>query len=70
MTRGKEGRWEDDGEKKGLDKEHVRMTHGHGPQCGNWLWEQGGGMDIGGQRGEHWDNCNRITIKLFNKENN
>ena len=25
---------------KGLDKEHVWMTHGHGQQCGNWLWGQ------------------------------
>ena len=37
-----EGRREGDngGKKgKGLVKEHVWMTHGHGQQCGDWLWE-------------------------------
>ena len=28
---------------KGLVKEHVWMTHGHGQQCGDWLWESGVG---------------------------
>ena len=24
---------------KGLVKEPIWMTHGHGQQCGDWLWE-------------------------------
>ena len=48
---------------KGLVKEPVWMTHGHGQQRGNWLWQQGGGMGGGGKRGKNWDNHNRITIK-------
>ena len=36
-----------------------------------WTWTMvleltvgaGGGVGGGGQRGENWDNCNRITIK-------
>ena len=27
--------WEEGG---GTRQEHVWMTHGHGQQCGNWLW--------------------------------
>ena len=31
------------------------------------MWEltvgAGGGLGGGGQRGENWDNCNRVTIK-------
>ena len=26
------------------------------------------GLTGGGQRGETWDNCNRITIKMIKKE--
>ena len=26
--------------RKGLVKGHVWMTHGHGQQCANWVWEQ------------------------------
>ena len=38
------GEGDNDGkEVKGLYKEHMWMTHGHGQQCGNWLWEQGVG---------------------------
>ena len=37
---------------KGLVKEHVWMTHGHGQQSGDELWEQGVGQDEGGQRGK------------------
>ena len=31
----------DNGGKKGnrLDKEHIKMTHRHEQQCGDWLWE-------------------------------
>ena len=57
---------------KGLVKEHVCMTHGHGQWCGDGLWELGGGgwQHGGRQRGKIWDNCNRITIKSFSfKEN-
>ena len=32
------------------------------------MWEltvgAGGGLGGGGQRGENWDNCNRVTIKI------
>ena len=38
------------------------MTHGHGQQCGDGLWEQGVGW--GGQRrskSRDWDNCSRIN---------
>ena len=37
------------------------------PQTWTTVWEltvgAGGGMGRGGQRGESWDKCNRITIK-------
>ena len=48
---------------KGLIKEHVWLTHGHGhgQQCGDWLWEPRGGLGRGGQRGENWYNSNRIN---------
>ena len=38
------------------------MTHGHGHGVGN-DYRSGGGLGGGGQRGENWDNCNRITMK-------
>ena len=43
---------EDNGGKKGkgLVKEHVWMTHRHGQQSEEWLWEWGGGLGGGGQR--------------------
>ena len=41
------------------------MTHGHGQQGGDGLWELGVGRGGGGQRGKIWDNCNRI---IFLKE--
>ena len=37
------------------------MTHGHKQGL---TVRVGIGMGIGGQRGENWDNYNRITIKL------
>ena len=48
---------------KGLIKEHVWLTpgHGHGQQYGDWLWEPRGGLGRGGQRGENWYNSNRIN---------
>ena len=46
---------------KGLVKEHVGMTHGHGQQGGDGLWEQRMGQDGGGQRKENWDNCNKLN---------
>ena len=57
----------DNGGKKGKGqlKEHVWMTHGHGQQCGNWLWEQACGMGGGGQRKKKVDNYNRITLKMM-----
>ena len=65
MTRG-EGGGDNGGVKgKGLDKEHVWMTHGHGQECGSWLTVgAGGGIGRGGQRRESWDNCNRITVLI------
>ena len=38
---------------KGLGKEQVYMTHGHGQQSGDWLWDQelGGAVD---SNGDHW----------------
>ena len=43
----------DNGEKKGkrLVNEHVWMTHGHGQQSGNWLWEPGVGWTEDGKGG-------------------
>ena len=61
----REGKGDNGGKKeKGLDKEHVCMTHGHGQWCGDLLWEQGEGCmkeDTGG----NWDNYNRTTINKF-----
>ena len=37
--------------RKRVVKEHVLMTHEHGQQGGDGLWE-GDGLDKGGQRGE------------------
>ena len=38
----------------------------HDPWAWTKVWEltvgTGGGLGIGGQSGENWDNCNRITI--------
>ena len=36
---------------KGIDKEHVWMTHRHGQQCGNGLWEWGVGCVERGKGG-------------------
>ena len=48
---------------KGLIKEHVWMTHGHGQLCGNWLWER--------EVGWNWNNCNRIpNLELILKYTN
>ena len=39
------------------------MTHGHGQQGGDRLWEQGvGWAEVG--KGGNWDNCNRINNKI------
>ena len=63
MARGKGAR--DNGGQKGkrllknMQKWPMYMDNG----CGDCLWELGGGLSRGGQRGEYWDNCNRITIK-------
>ena len=50
---------------KGLAKEHICMTHGHGQPCGDCLREWEGGLGGGGQRGGNWDNCNGINSKVF-----
>ena len=50
-----DGRWEGDngGKKgKGLDKEHLWMTHGHRQQCGDWLWGVGVGWAEEGEGGK------------------
>ena len=39
--------------RKGLVKKHVRMTHGHGQECGGGLWEVGlAGEGKGGKMGQ------------------
>ena len=38
--------------RKRLVKEHTWMTHGHGQQCGDWLWEQGVGWAEEGKGGK------------------
>ena len=44
MVTREEGEGDNGGKKgKGLDKEHVWMTHGQGQQGGNRLWEWGMG---------------------------
>ena len=53
---------------KGLDEERVWMTHRHGQQCGDWLWECGSRLGGRGQRRKNKDNCNRIKIKWFNQK--
>ena len=63
VTRGEEG-----GEEGWEEREGTRQR-----TCMNdtWTWTMvleltvgaGGGVGGGGQRGENWDNCNRITIK-------
>ena len=63
VTRGQKG--DKGGNKgKGLVNKHVGMTHEPEQWCGN-EWTVGAGFGLGraGQRGENWDNCNRITIK-------
>ena len=44
------------------------------PQTWTTVWEltagAGAGMGGGGQRGENWDNCNRMTIKMILKIKN
>ena len=37
---------------KGLVREHVWMTHGHGQQCGNGLWERRAGWVEKGKGGK------------------
>ena len=37
---------------KGLMKKHVWVTHGHGQQCGNWLWECRAGWAEEGKGGK------------------
>ena len=37
---------------KKLVKEHVWTTHGHGQQCGDWLWEWGMGWVEEGKGGK------------------
>ena len=47
------------------------MTHGHGQQSGDELWEQGVGQDEGGQRGKIGttvkNNNNKYNKKIFLK---
>ena len=42
---------------KGLVKEHVWMTHGHGQQCGDWLWEQG----VGWVEEDKWEKLGQLS---------
>ena len=63
------GEGDESGKKgKGLVKECVWMTHGHGQQGGDWLWEQGCGLGGGEQRDKNWDNSNRTTVKYLIKK--
>ena len=48
--------------RKGLIKEHVWITHGHGLQCGDWLWEWVVRW-AEEAKGGRWNNCNKVTIK-------
>ena len=41
----------------------FKMDNRVGNDCGS-----GGGLGGGGQRGENWGNCNRITIKFLIKK--
>ena len=55
---------------KGLVKEHVWMTHGHGHGQEYGLWEPGvswGGLDRRGQRGNNWENCDKMNKKKKKK---
>ena len=52
-ARGEEGRGNRGKKGKGLVKEYVWMTHGHGQWCGDWLWV-GVRLGVGGQRWENW----------------
>ena len=45
---------------KGLDKEHVWVTHG---QVWGLTVEMWGGLDRGWQREKNWDNCNNTIRK-------
>ena len=40
----------------------MDMDNNVGIDCGNGV----GRMNGGGEMGKNWDNCNRITIKIFN----
>ena len=42
------------------------MTHGHGQQGGEWLWEWDGVGTVG-QRGKMWDNCDKINTNKKRK---
>lgn len=50
---------------KGLDREHVWMTHGHG-QVWDWLWESGVDSMEDGKGGKFGTTV--IIIKNFKKE--
>ena len=50
-TRGEMGGKKGGEKRKGLVKEQVYMTHGHGQQGGDWVCEQGGGRTRGEQCG-------------------
>ena len=41
---------------------------GDGLWDGDGLWELGVGQDGGGQRGENWDNCDRINKNEIKKK--
>ena len=51
---------------EGTSQGHVWMTHGHGKQGEDWLWDRGVGW-AGEQKGKNWDNCNG-TIKYLIKK--
>ena len=53
---------------KGLVKEQVRMTHGHGQQGGDWLWVREVGWaeySKGGKLGQLSQKNNKCFLKGF-----
>ena len=52
VTRGNEGGGKGRKEEKGLVKDQVQMTHGHGQQGGDRLWECREGGVRGSNRGK------------------
>ena len=52
---------------KGLVREDTYTNDGHGQRYGGGLLAVGGELGGGRQRGENWDNCNRIKNKTFFK---